>query len=110
MTLKDTMNGSPALLWVIAILFTIISIILLMGRGANLIAGYNTSSNKEKQKYNTKKLCRVVGIGLLLIAVMVLVMAIFYETLPAWTAKVFGITTIADCIIVAILSNTVCKV
>lgn len=30
-----------------------------------LIAGYNTASEKEKAKYNEKKLCRIVGLGFL---------------------------------------------
>src|SRR5699024_2367761 len=38
---------------------------LLMGKGSFLIAGYNTASEKEKAKYNEKKLCRIVGLGFL---------------------------------------------
>ena len=37
---------------VISIIFLIISILLLMGKGSFLIAGYNTASEKEKAKYN----------------------------------------------------------
>lgn len=36
-----------------------------MGKGSFLIAGYNTASEKEKAKYNEKKLCRIVGLGFL---------------------------------------------
>lgn len=50
---------------VISIIFLIISILLLMGKGSFLIAGYNTASEKEKAKYNEKKLCRIVGLGFL---------------------------------------------
>lgn len=52
---------------VISIIFLIISILLLMGKGSFLIAGYNTASEKEKAKYNEKKLCRIVGLGFLVI-------------------------------------------
>jgi len=36
-------------------------IVLLTGRGAFLVAGYNTASKAEKAKYDEKKLCRNVG-------------------------------------------------
>ncbi len=39
MTLKDTSNGPAWIIWIVGILFAIISIILISGRGANLIAG-----------------------------------------------------------------------
>ena len=45
---------------VISIIFLIISILLLMGKGSFLIAGYNTASEKEKSNYNEKKLVRIV--------------------------------------------------
>lgn len=38
---------------------------LLFGKGAGLIAGYNTASEEEKSKYHEKKLCRTVGVYLL---------------------------------------------
>lgn len=44
-----------------------LSIILLTGHGAVLIAGYNTSSPEDKAKYDIKKLCRTLGFMLLLI-------------------------------------------
>ncbi|MCA5959355.1 DUF3784 domain-containing protein [Blautia sp. RD014234] len=54
------------ILWGLTALTGIIAVILLMGKGSFLIAGYNTSRNKEK--YNEKRLCRVVGGGLGVIA------------------------------------------
>ncbi len=52
---------------VLDLLFAL-SIILLTGHGSFMIAGYNTSSPEEKAKYDAKKLCRAVGVMLLLIA------------------------------------------
>ena len=49
------------MLWGIAILFAIISGVLLAGKGGFLIAGYNTSNAKDKAKYDEKKLCRTLG-------------------------------------------------
>ena len=48
-------------------LLLLISLVLLSGRGAWLIAGYNTMSREEKAKYDEKALCRRVGALLLAI-------------------------------------------
>ena len=61
-----------------------ISLPLLMGKGSFLIAGYNAASEKEKRKYNEKKLCRTVGVYMALITVLVLVAEILGENIPDW--------------------------
>ena len=45
----------------------IIGIVLCCGKGAFLIAGYNTSSPEERATYNEKALCRAVGVLVLVI-------------------------------------------
>ena len=52
MTLDDV---SSYVLWAVFGLLAIISIIFLTGHGVSLIAGYNTASKEEKEKYNAKK-------------------------------------------------------
>lgn len=47
---------SSYVLWTAFGLIAIISIIFLPGHGVSLIAGYNTASKEEKEKYNSKKL------------------------------------------------------
>ena len=47
MTLKDINSGPDWIIWVVGIILAIFSIILLTGRGANLIAGYNTASKEN---------------------------------------------------------------
>ena len=42
-------------------LFLVLGILLWKGKGAFLIAGYNTSSKDEKAKYDEKALCRFVA-------------------------------------------------
>lgn len=52
------------MIWVhlfIAGLFFFLAILFFLGKGANLIAGYNTSSPQEKSKYDEKALCRFMG-------------------------------------------------
>lgn len=43
------------------ILLLILGIALLQGKGAWLIAGYNTLSDEEKAKYDEKALCKATG-------------------------------------------------
>ncbi len=61
MTLKEISSGPDWIVWIIGILFLIISLILISGHGANLIAGYNTAGRDEKNRYDTKKLCGNLG-------------------------------------------------
>ena len=49
------------LLLVMALLFLILGICLFLGKGAWLIAGYNTMPPEEKRRYDKKKLCRAAG-------------------------------------------------
>jgi len=109
MTLRDISNGPDWIPWAGVVLFAVISLILLSGHGANLIAGYNTASKEEKSKYNTKKLCRVYGSGMSVITVMLLIMTVFEAKLPAYFAVIFLVVTGVDCAIILILANTVCK-
>jgi len=46
---------------VIAVPFIIMAIFLLNGRGAFLIAGYNTMSDDKRAEYDEKALCKAVG-------------------------------------------------
>ena len=59
MTLKDISSGPDWIVWIIGILFLIISLILISGHGASLIAGYNTAGRDEKNRYDTKNLLRI---------------------------------------------------
>ena len=63
MEVKDIV--ALAITGAIGIVLIVMAIIMLSGRGANLIAGYNTLSDQEKRKYDTKRLARFMG-GILL--------------------------------------------
>ena len=52
MTTRDIIG--LAIVSVVAVVLIIIAILLLLGKGSSLIAGYNTSDDKEK--YDTSKL------------------------------------------------------
>ncbi len=57
--------------YIMVAVFTILGIIFLLGKGSWLIAGYNTASAKEKEKYNEKKLCRSMGVMFLLLSIII---------------------------------------
>lgn len=109
MKLADISNGPDWVVWAGFIVILIFTIILLSGRGAWLIAGYNTASKEEKAEYDEKKLCRVTGIGMAVIAILILVMGLFEDMLPASFAFISLGIIIVDCIVTIIVSNTVCK-
>ena len=109
MTLKDISNSPDWVIWAAGIILAMFSIILLTGHGANLIAGYNTASKEEKDKYDAKKLCRVIGSGMAIIAVLVFVMGIFENVLPASFAAISLIIVMIDIVIMLVIANTVCK-
>ncbi|PKE16349.1 DUF3784 domain-containing protein [Macrococcoides caseolyticum] len=51
---------------IIVILFLLIGIYMLTGRGGFLIAGYNMLPKEQKQKYDQKRLCRFTGVMIIL--------------------------------------------
>lgn len=96
--------------WFIAAVLAILSIVLLTGKGAFLIAGYNTANKKEKAKYDEKKLCRVVGGGLGIITVLLVLMAVFQDDPPSWFGVVFSAGFFLAFVLILVLSNTICRV
>lgn len=45
----------------VAVPFLILAIVLSKGKGAALLAGYNTMSDKEKAQYDEAALCKFMG-------------------------------------------------
>lgn len=109
MTLKDVSTGPDWIIWVVGVVFAVISIVLLSGHGANLIAGYNTATKEEKAKVDEKKLCRVIGIGMSIITLLILITGLFEAVLPASFAYVILGVILGDCAVMIILANTICK-
>lgn len=61
MTLADTANGPDWIVWAVVIVIAILSAALLSRHGSWLIAGYNTASEKERKKYDKKKVVQNSG-------------------------------------------------
>lgn len=109
MKLSDISTGPDWPIWILVVLLTIISVTLISGHASWIIAGYNTASKKEQEKYDRKRLCRTVGGGMLVITVLVLVMKIFEHILPADFAYIAVGIILADVVIINIFSATICK-
>ncbi|MBC8611959.1 Domain of uncharacterised function (DUF3784) [uncultured Ruminococcus sp.] len=92
--------------YVIAAVFLLLSFPLLFGKGSWLIAGYNTASEKERRKYDEKKLCRTMGVFLLFVGGIILAIALA-DTL--WFAVLSGAVICAAVIVLLIYANIGCK-
>ena len=88
------------------ILLVPLTLLILSGRGDNLIAGYNTASEKEREQFNMKRLRMVIG-GIL-----------FLTIIAFWIPVLIGnqkfiipmtIALIPICFIGIILANTWAK-
>lgn len=95
-------------MWFIFFIFLVLTLILLSGKGAFLIAGYNTASKQDQNRYDEKKLCRVVGCGMAVITVLFAVWSIAGDDFPRWLGLLSLIIMLSDCVIMIILSNTKC--
>ena len=76
---KSTPHGEPLMaiifLIILALLFLVLAICLFLGHGAWLIAGYNTMSPEEQQKYDKKKVCRATSIVCGVCSILLLILA-----------------------------------
>ena len=91
---------------VIAAILVIMGVVILIGKGDNLIAGYNTASEEERAQYNVKRLRGLIS-GLLIVLAPMMFLLHGQDTMAAtWSfiALVFVI-----CIVVVILANTWAK-
>ena len=109
MKLSDLATGSDWTVWIVFVIFAVLSIILLSGHGSWFISGYNTASKEEKEKYNEKKLCRTMGIGMSIIAILLLTMGLFENILPAFFVYIASGIILVDVVVIIILSNTLCR-
>ena len=91
---------------IVAAILVIMGVLILIGKGDNLIAGYNTASKEEKAQYNVKRLRGLIG-GLLIVLAPMMFLLNGEDTMAAtWSfvALVFVLS-----IVVVILANTWAK-
>ena len=76
----------------IAAIFVVLGIIFAAGKGANLIAGYNTASREEKAKTDEKKFLKAMAVLMFILAGCVLVSAlgqVLHIKPLIWTGQAF---------------------
>ena len=81
----------------IAALFIVLGIIFASGRGAGLIAGYNTSSANEKAHTDEKKLLKAMSVFMFVLAGCFLVSAlseVFHVKLLIWIGQALFVVAI----------------
>ncbi|UBH09006.1 DUF3784 domain-containing protein [Macrococcus armenti] len=88
---------------IVVILFLLIGIYMLTGRGSFLIAGYNMMSQEQKQKYNEKRLCRFTGV-MIIIAALYCAMMEFTNVNEIYASIGFIIITLTFVIVVNVSS------
>ena len=108
MTLAEITNGPFVLDWIMFAIFAAVTVFLLSGRGGAIVAGYKTLRKHEREKYDKKKLSRVVGLGMAVITLMILLQTLFMHIIPATFVFLFVALTIIDCIFIVVLCNKVC--
>ncbi len=90
----------------IAAILVIPGIIILIGKGDNLIAGYNTASESEKKEINVKRLRLVIG-SLLVIMGILYFLTMRESSMTSILA--FAFTSSVFVIIALVLANTWAK-
>ena len=91
---------------IVAAVLVIFGVLILIGKGDNLIAGYNTASEEERAQYNVKRLRGLIGGLLVALGPMMLLM--HDESSMAGTWCFISVSTVL-CIVVLILANTWAK-
>ena len=94
------------LIIIVAVILVIMGVLILIGKGDNLIAGYNTASPKEKAQYNIRHLRSLIG-GLLIVLAPMLFLLRGEDTMVATWAFVALVFVL--CIVAVILANTWAK-
>lgn len=85
--------------FIIPLIFTILGLILRSGKGSFLIAGYNTSSKEEKEKYDEVALGKFMGNLLIAIAAIVFLTAVT----EIYSVALFNFIVIAAPIVILVL-------
>ena len=88
------------------ILFVPLILLILSGRGDNLIAGYNTASEKEREQFNIKRL-RLVIAGILLATLILFWISVLINDKKLKYIMLVGMFPV--CFIGIILANTWAK-
>lgn len=94
--------SGTTVLQIIAAFMTVISAVMIYGKGGWAVAGYNTMTPEEKSQYDEKKIAR--GCGFIMLGTAVMLIVIPY----GWPYITLGITAFVISIIVGLVYSNVC--
>ena len=77
------MVGPIWVAWLVFVLLCLFSIVLLSGKGGFLVAGFNTLPKEEKEKYNQKRLSRIMGVGFSIVTIIIGISIYYKFELPS---------------------------
>lgn len=89
---------------IVILMLITFSILILIGKGDDLIAGYNTASKEERAKYDIVKLRKVSDYGLLLICLPTGLLPLAETSDIIFWSSMISMIVIA--IVITILANT----
>lgn len=93
-------------IFIILIPFLIFAVLLSKGKGASLLAGYNTMSDSEKAQYNEIALCKFMGKIMYGISLSILLLALS-EILEKRVLFIIGLLLLLTLIVFTLVySNT----
>ena len=104
MTTKDIIG--LAIVCSLALLIVAASIVLLMGKGSWMIAGYNTSSKEEKEKTDSVALCKFMGKILLPIGALLPLIAVGEICEIDWLGTLYIVILFGLIVFALIYANT----
>lgn len=113
------------LMWIMVVITVIMTLILLSGKGSNLVSGFNTMSKEEKNKYDKCKISRQAGIYMSIIDFGLILLALYlqfrvvpftldgsidnYKTEITWFALGISGYIVSICIIASIFGFKKCR-
>ena len=94
---------------IIIVIMFVLGMVILSGKGDNLIAGYNTASEEERREVNIKRL-RIVVAGICILSPVVIGLPVFIGKEGDTSLHLFtAFCVILMTIIGLVLANTWCK-
>ena len=98
-----------AVVVVLIVVMFALGVVILSGKGDNLIAGYNTASEEERQEVNVKRL-RIVVAGICMLTPVLIGIPVFIgKEGDASLHLLSAFSVILMAIIGLVLANTWCK-
>ena len=88
MEMSMNSNISVVVIYGLIIIFAVLSIVFLKGKGKTLFVGHNTT---KEPRFSTTKLSKVVGMCFSIITVILFITALIWNVCPEWYQYFFWV-------------------